>query len=162
MTKEEFFIMKDKVFKEYDESHNETLELFNSGEKDIAKYKRKFLTTRSKESENFDGCSAQEIINICNDFIEQENSEVLIETSAKFETEFEESIDYLFYQYYEPTLYNEQTRKSNVREEFGEILRPKKYQGFTKSVDCSLMTLFKDGVLSFEALQKIVYTDCEI
>ena len=52
--------------------------------------------------------------------------------------------------------------KDKIRSEISSLLRPKQYQGYTKTVQCEMLTLFMDGKIDWVTLQKITYQGHEI
>lgn len=51
--------------------------------------------------------------------------------------------------------------KSVIKNEISKRLKPLS-EKYDRDIDCKLLQLFKDGVITWEALQKLVYSDCEI
>jgi len=43
-----------------------------------------------------------------------------------------------------------------------EKLKPEGYERVTRDIDCSLLKLFMDEVIDWTAMQKLVYSDCEL
>jgi len=48
-----------------------------------------------------------------------------------------------------------------IREWINLNLKPDSVQ-YSRPVDCKLLTLFKEGAIDFDTLQKLVYTDCKL
>ena len=52
--------------------------------------------------------------------------------------------------------------KIDFKSALKERLKPEGYERVTRDIDCSLLKLFMDEVINWEALQKLVYSDCEL
>ena len=55
----------------------------------------------------------------------------------------------------------EQNINSSFKNKIANLLKPEK-ASYTQGIDCKLLTLFKDGKISWDTLRTLVYSDCEI
>ena len=55
----------------------------------------------------------------------------------------------------------EQSINKSFKNKVADLLKPENVE-YTISIDCKLLTLFKDGKISWDTLRTLVYSDCEI
>ena len=124
----------------------------------------KYVVAQRKESQNIEGSTFEEIQDVYASFIEGLGK--YYSTPILCGDTFGEAIDTIHFEaktYYISLLSMvENCIKGQVRNEISKLLRPNGYEGFTKTVQCEMLTLFIDGQIDWVTLQKITYQGCEI
>ena len=148
MTLQEIKELQEKITAEEMAIYQEECRLFELEETttDVVK-KMKYIGIQCKESKNIEGSTFEEIQDVYASFIEELGKYYSIEAK----TYYIHSLSMV-----------ENCIRRQVRNEISKLLRPNGYEGFTKPVQCEMLTLFMDGQIDWAILQKITYQGCEI
>ena len=71
-------------------------------------------------------------------------------------------IGFVFHGYILDEVQLETYLQYELRKMIAELLDPKKEDIGQREVECSIMQLFREGTIDWDALQKITYKDCEL
>lgn len=155
--------IEEKITKEYDEAKRG----YNKG---INQYKgvNQYYVSRSKEIIDFKYIDTFEElldeVETAKEVIEQYKDKPGFHTDTQKEADENCIHTFAMNIYYKELITDEVLQKrikSAVKNEVNSKLAPAGVR-FARDVDCKLLQLFKDGVITWEALQKLVYSDCEI
>ena len=168
-TPKDLEILESTITKQVEAEYNQTLDMFESGERDfwayskagLSKYLNKYHVNELGIIGYYDPLS---LSNDLNDFVEEYNNCTDIKTSIEcydYSREDSAAFGYAYNCYHVTAHLIESIIKNRVKFSIKEKLKPQS-ASFSKDVDCKLLQLFKDGTISWEALQKLVYSDCSI
>lgn len=157
--------LQEKITAEEMAIYQEECRLFELEETTIDVVKKmKYIGMQRKESKDIEGNTFEEIQDVYVSFIEELGEYYSI--PILWGDTCGEAIDTIHFRaetYYMSSL---STVKNCIRGQIGneisKLLRPNGYKGFTKTVQCEMLTLFMDGQIDWATLQKITYQGCEI
>jgi len=142
------------------------LQLQSDGVTDVTKYDKFFLRTASKYLYMLEQSDIHSGIEEMQDFVTEHSEHVCIGKSdiEQFKETYYEGTDEFEYIYSYSTIISkltfESVTKSQKRDNLAKLLNPG--TDMDRTPDCKLITLFKDGTIDWNALQKLTYTDCDL
>jgi len=149
--------IEEKITKEYDEA-----------KRGYTKRVNQYYATRSKEIIDFKCIDTFEelldAVETAKEIIEQYKDKPGLYTETQIEA-YESYVDVFAMKIYHKELISEEALQKRIKTEIkNEVKRKLVPAGvaYARDIDCKLLQLFKDGVITWEALQKLVYSDCEI
>ena len=164
MKKEEFFKLAEKITKEELEKYEEAKALWKRKQLPHNNY----LIYEKVRSEEFENChTPDEMIKSINEFYKDiKNLDYHIDGKTSLELE---ATDYYistnYYEYRFRILRNKSSIdyqiKTIIKKAFSKLLKPSNTK-YEYPPDCKLMTLYKDGEISYKVLQKLTYNNCNL
>jgi hypothetical protein len=172
MTPKKLEILEKTLEQELEETIKKNQELWNSGCRDKKAFDDHCLQPKKLESEDIES-TVEGSIELLQNFLEDcPDKEKVINFSTWVDSDIEYdyngdpfSICTAKVNWYELKEWSEESFqthiKNQLRRELTARLQPAKVS-YPKTIDCKLLTLFKEGSIDWITLQKLVYSDCEI
>ena len=156
-------IEKEKEIIRENMEHNK--KLFESGETDLDMYNIDLMHAIERTTPYIDdGLTITETIEMLSDFLEEIK---VHENKPAFDAYMETDVDARAFGHagwYEPFELSEEAIEAKAKQKVKEFVNvqlcpPATYRRY---IDCKLLSLFMDGTIDWKALQKLVYSDCNI
>lgn len=162
--------IRDNVLNEYTEKINKANELFKTWEKDDGKYEYWILKQHYEYYNLFDmefQYLKEKIKEIDNKVkIEWDNIWVYVTNSSNYDEFWAEyNIEVKWYTIYtlEEARYKMQTAVRNkIATIVHEDIKAKWYTGYSKYIDCKILSLFDEWTIDYDTLVKLTYSDCNL
>jgi len=177
MTFEEYNKYKEQVAAEQLAIYNQAEELVESGEYNIAEYRKigafkpfnvDYFTKIHEETVDLEGYNAEDTVkelNTLNELHQSINSISKTDIKQNLETYDDGGVEYFNYSFSYYVLSSKemlQKRIGNrIERNIEEKLKPNS-ESYVRQIDCALMSLFEDGTIDWATFQKLVYKDCDL